>query len=314
MSLPEDAPFRSLEGMALRVLASGSAGNCSVLIVGRAGVRRACLIDLGLSPRRTVRLLADCQLSMSDVDDVLLTHLDADHFYGTWCRFLPPHVRVRVHVRHHRGAIAAGMPPERITPFDDSFVMQADLGGALVAPMLNAHDVLGSVSYRIDLPASAEGEGGVASLGFATDLGHVPPRLTEHLRGVDVLAIESNYCPDMQARSERPDYLKRRITGGAGHLSNQQSREAIREIDPRGHVVLLHLSRECNLPALAAREHAAAPYGLTISGQHEPTGWVPVQARPPTTAARCKPVQSGLFETRDVATIRAGAAALGTAS
>ncbi len=278
--------------MTLRVLASGSGGNCSVLVVGRAGVRRVCLIDLGLSPRRTCRLLAESGLSLSDVDDVLLTHLDSDHFYQTWSRMLPGHVRVRVHARHLRSAAAAGLPAGVVVPFDEPFLIQADLGGALVQPHLNAHDALGSVAYRVDFEMS----GHAASLGFATDLGHVPDRLVSHLRGVDVLAIESNYCPRMQEDSGRPEYLKRRIMGGAGHLSNQQSRDAVRGISPRGHVVLLHLSRECNLPELAAAEHDGAPYAITVSRQHEPTGWVSVVARPAAPRPVVRHVQQSLFE------------------
>lgn len=292
MGITEDAQLRTLEGMTLRVLASGSGGNCAVLVVGRGGVRRVCLIDLGLSPRRTSRLLAESGLTMSDVDDVLLTHLDSDHFYSTWSRFVPAHVRVRVHARHHRAALAAGLPAALLAPFDDRFVIQPDLGGAVVAPAVNAHDALGSVAYRIDLPL----DGQTASLGYATDLGHVPERLIAHLRSVDVLAIESNYCPRMQEESGRPEYLKRRITGGAGHLSNQQAGDAVRRIGPRGHVVLLHLSRECNLPELAAQEHAGAPYALTVSRQHEPTGWVLVQPGPAPLRPVMRHVQSGLFD------------------
>lgn len=297
MGFTEDAQLRTLEGMTLRVLASGSGGNCSVLVVGRGGVRRVCLIDLGLSPRRTSCLLAESGLTLSDVDDVLLTHLDSDHFYRTWCRFLPAHVRVRVHSRHARGAADAGIPAGLLTPFDDAFVIQADLGGAVVSPSVNAHDALGSVAFRIDL----EINGQHASLGYATDLGHVPDRLISHMKGVDVLAIESNYCPRMQHESGRPEYLKRRIMGGAGHLSNQQSRDAVRRIEPRGHVVLLHLSRECNLPDLAASEHAGSSYALTVSLQHEPTGWVNVQPRPAVPRPVMRHIQHGLFETLHMA-------------
>lgn len=116
-------------------------------------------------------------------------------------------------------------------------------------------------------------------MGYATDLGRVPERLIERLRGVDVLAIESNYCPRMQMVSTRPWHLKQRIMGGFGHLSNEQALEAIAAIEPREHVVLLHLSRECNCPSLVARLHAGSDYALTISDQETATRWVSVPAR-----------------------------------
>jgi phosphoribosyl 1,2-cyclic phosphodiesterase len=65
--------------------------------------------------------------------------------------------------------------------------------------------------------------------------------------------------------------LKNRITGGAGHLSNRQCAEAVARIAPREHVVLLHLSRDCNRPELAAAAHAGASYRLTVASQESPT-------------------------------------------
>jgi hypothetical protein len=64
----------------------------------------------------------------------------------------------------------------------------------------------------------------------------------------------------MQARSGRPEFLKRRITGGAGHLSNAQALAAVRQILDRSparwpdHIVLLHRSQQCNCPHLLRRE------------------------------------------------------------
>ncbi|MGQ0629062.1 MAG: hypothetical protein ACT4PL_13310, partial [Phycisphaerales bacterium] len=73
------------------------------------------------------------------------------------------------------------------------------------------------------------------------------------------------------------------IMGGSGHLSNQQSFEAIRRIQPRSGVVLLHLSRECNRPELVAAMHDGAPYGVTISGQGVATEWITVAGSGSTT-------------------------------
>src|SRR4029077_12704376 len=89
---------------------------------------------------------------------------------------------------------------------------------------------------------------------YATDLGCVPAELIERFAGADVVAIESNYDPEMQVGSARPLFLKRRIMGQAGHLSNQQAFEAVSAIARRGpagspaQVVLLHRSRQCNDP------------------------------------------------------------------
>jgi len=99
------------------------------------------------------------------------------------------------------------------------------------------------VSFRLESDAG--------SVGFATDIGRVSDGLVDLLRGVDLLAIESNYDRGMQLDSARPKFLKDRIMGGRGHLSNEECVEAVRAIafpDEPAQVVLIHLSRECNHP------------------------------------------------------------------
>lgn len=285
-------PPPSPRGIAARlcVLASGSSGNCSVLVVDREGVRRACLIDLGLTPRRTFRLLAALGIGMHCIDDALLTHLDRDHYHPNWSQFLPAHATLRLHVRHEARARHWKLPmPRRVIPFESTCGLAS---GPRVRAQVMDHDELGSCALRLDC---ASGE-----LGFATDLGRVTDALIDHLAGVDVLAIESNYCPQLQAASDRPEFLKRRITGGAGHLSNEQAAVATRRIAPREHVVLLHLSAQCNERTIAARHHDGAPYTLTIAPRAEPSPWVHVAATQPRVHVTPRqpaaiPVQTMLF-------------------
>ena len=140
------------------------------------------------------------------------------------------------------------------------------------------------MSFRLETDAG--------SLGFATDIGRASDALVDLLRGVDLLAIESNYDRDMQLGSARPKFLKDRIMGGRGHLSNEECVEAVRAIafpDEPSQVVLLHLSRDCNhpdavralwdraLPSLAPRvafAHHARPTPVfqLRGGQLEPDG------------------------------------------
>ncbi|MBX3359805.1 MAG: MBL fold metallo-hydrolase [Phycisphaeraceae bacterium] len=263
------------DGVWLCVLASGSGGNCSVVSIVRGGVRRLCLIDVGLSPRRTNRLLAGLGLGFHQIDDVILTHLDSDHFYHSWVGLLPRHATLRLHRRHSESPGARGMFGlfgVRAESFEEGCRLR---DGTLVRVAMGSHDQSGTSVLRFEF----EGLGG--SLGFATDLGRFTPALAQHLRGVDVLAIESNYCPVMQESSGRPLQLQRRIMGGSGHLSNQEARDAVAQVSPASHVVLLHLSRECNDPALARGLHEGAAYGLTVTSQFEPTGWVAVGAPAP---------------------------------
>ena len=256
----------------LCVLASGSSGNCTLLRLrdGAGRWSRSILIDAGLSPTRTRRLLAERGVSLDRVDDIVLTHLDADHFHPGWRRVRDCRATLRLHRRHVAREQRRGSLLARNEPFDAPGEIAP---GLTLEPRLVAHDDLGVAALRFTMPCGG-------SLGFATDLGRATGELVDHLAGVDVLAIESNYCPRMQEASGRPAFLKQRIMGGKGHLSNAECAEAVRRIGPASHVVLLHLSRQCNTPELASGPHAGAPYGLTVSGQFEPTEWVWVRAGP----------------------------------
>lgn len=264
----DDAPTASPPRMS--VLASGSAGNCTVIAVDAPTGPRVILIDAGLSPRRTRRLLTGLGVSSDDITDVLVTHLDHDHWHPGWRSALPAGATVRIHRRHLGRASRDGMLHRRTEPFDGEFALA---GGVRVAPALLEHDSLGVAAFRVEFSWSG-------TMGFATDVGRPTPRLIDHLRGVDVLAIESNYCPKMQVASARPEFLKARIMGGAGHLSNAQCVQAARAIGPGKHVVLLHLSRQCNRPELAVEGHQGAPYEVTISSQTRPTPWIAVVGMP----------------------------------
>ena len=252
------------------VFASSSSGNCSALLHGRGRNRRVTLIDAGLSPRLTDEFLERLGLDLERVDEVVFTHLDHDHCHRGWGKALPRHARFRIYRGHRGRASRAGLLRRRTSLFDEEpFELRA---GALVTPRILDHDDLGVAAFRFDFGDDADEC--AASLGFATDIGRPTGALVEVLAGVDVLAIESNYCPRLQAHSERPAFLKDRITGGAGHLSNEECRAIVAAVGPGREVVLLHLSRECNSPELAARYHAGARYGVTVAPADRPTGLI----------------------------------------
>ena len=269
----------------LCVLASGSKGNCSVLDVPATGKspRRVILIDAGLSPSRTRLLLHQRGIRPDEVDEIVFTHLDSDHCHPGWINALRPgsvtgawRATLRMHRMHMGRAERMGLLYARSEPFEDAF---EPAPGVQMRTLMLAHDQLGVAVLRCTI-ALADRE--TASLGFATDLGHVNAGLIEHLRGVDTLAIESNYCPLMQANSGRPEFLQRRIMGGAGHLSNEQSAMAVSRIGPRRNLVLLHLSQECNEPAIAMGHHrrfvqSGADRRCVVSSQVEPTPWVAIE-------------------------------------
>lgn len=283
--------------MSLRfcVLGSGSRGNSTIVRLGEEPRERgALLIDAGLSPRDTVRRMHAVGVAADELGGILLTHLDADHFRPTWARPciereipLYAHRRHAFYLQQHREL----RPMIRI--FDDAALELDD--GTRIGTMLLAHDDEGVVGYRIERQQRA--------LGFATDLGRVPKQLPGFLSGVDVLAIESNYDPHLQRLSSRPAFLKQRIMGGRGHLSNEQSLDLVLRLAANGRapsrIALLHLSRECNNPDLIRDLYAARAEHLlerlVITHQDHPSPWIDVHSREHAATAPATVVQSNLF-------------------
>lgn len=249
-----------MSGFAFCVLGSGSSGNCSLLQIDS---QRWVMIDAGFSLRQTASRMRTHNISLDDVGDVLLTHLDRDHFNPVWCRTIATrNIKVHLYEGHVERALAAGLQPDSLLPFTTS----VKLGCVTVETIHMAHDALGTVGFIFNHSGFR--------FGFATDLGRVPESLLNAFTSLDAIAIESNYDPTMQSRSGRPEWLKERIMGGGGHLSNEESLDAIRMISSNSrlqHIVLLHLSQQCNSPAIIRnlyQENLAHLYDtVTITSQ-----------------------------------------------
>jgi phosphoribosyl 1,2-cyclic phosphodiesterase len=263
------------------ILASGSGGNCTVVRTASGTM----LLDAGLGPRNTAKRMNGTGVFVKDISAICLTHLDSDHFSVDWtATILNRGIQVFCH--------ADGVPKllelagdhlaKNVVGFAGAF---EPLPGLMVQPVAVAHDdkccngfVLESVDCRI---------------GFATDLGHVPSDLIDRFTDLDILAIESNYDPRMQVESARPQFLKQRIMGGRGHLSNQQAFDAVRLILDRheragaplpSHVVLLHRSRQCNCAKLVRKlfsRDARLSDRLTLADQFARSDWLRVRKLPP---------------------------------
>jgi phosphoribosyl 1,2-cyclic phosphodiesterase len=265
----------------LCILASGSSGNCSVVRAPGGAI----LIDCGIGPRTTAKRLEGTGISVADIRAICLTHLDHDHCNLTWLRTIVAR-QIRVFCDERRlDELLRGVwgEPEFIRAFE---ALIAPFNGKAFSPIDElkmqsiplAHDRMGSHGFVID--------GFGARIGYATDLGRVPQRLIDRFRDLDILAIESNYDPQLQEQSGRPWFLKRRIMGGSGHLSNRQALAAIRAILDRceatgsrlpAHLVLLHRSRECNCPDLLREMFSRDPRiakRLTLAEQFSRTGWL----------------------------------------
>ena len=251
-------------------LGSGSTGNAT--LVESAGlVPFRLLVDCGLGIRQLQLRLGQAGLQLQDIDAIFITHEHSDH---VGCA-VSLSLRHNVPVWMSRGTHAAIGSPDfsgRLHFARDGAAI--DLGGLEVTPFSVPHDALE--------PLQLTCTDGAARLGILTDLGHATTHVLQQLRGCNALLLECNHDTDMLAQSSYPDFLKRRVGGQYGHLSNTAAADIIYSVmSPRlRHVVAAHLSVQNNradlVQALLGKTLNCAPDDSVVARPDIGTGWLPI--------------------------------------
>ena len=229
--------------MRLCSIASGSSGNC--IYVGSDTTH--LLVDVGISGKRTEAGLKELDLSMRDIDGIFITHEHADHIAGLGVlgrKYGIPIYATKGTINAIKNSNAVGeIPDELFCPISaDEKIVIKDL---VCNPMKISHDAAEPVAYRI--------QHGKKRVGIITDLGNYNDYTVESLKGMDALLLEANHDVNMLQVGPYPYYLKQRILGDRGHLSNERAGQLLCSLlhDKLQSVMLGHLSKENNLPELA---------------------------------------------------------------
>jgi phosphoribosyl 1,2-cyclic phosphodiesterase len=237
------------------VLASGSRGNTSLVKAGGAGL----LIDIGLGPKTIEKRLISVGASWAQVRAAVLTHTHGDHVdSATIGRLAARGIPFYCHEGHlgelrRLETFVALEQASLVRFFDDRPFLTSD--GLRVEPIELSHDGGPTFGFRFEGRA-ARGARPVA-VGYLADTGIWSAAMADALSDVDVLGVEFNHDIEMQRRSGRSPLLIARNLGNRGHLSNVQGASLIEAVLLRSksgslrHVVLLHLSQQCNCPELA---------------------------------------------------------------
>ena len=254
-----------------RNLGSGSTGNATVVEAhGPSGVTRL-LVDCGLKPRQLAHGLTQAGLAASQIDAVFVTHEHGDHI-GCAESFIRRQRKPLWMSQGTHTAIGAPDLGDMLHFARDGVALE--LGDLQLMPFTVPHDA--------HEPLQLVCSDGVARLGILTDLGHATAHVLHHLRGCHALLLECNHDAALLSGSSYPEFLKQRIAGRQGHLSNQQAADVARAVNHAALrlVVAAHLSERNNRPALAqqalgdalGREHAAIGVADPLRG----TDWLPV--------------------------------------
>ncbi len=228
--------------MRFSVLASGSRGNCCYVETERTRV----LIDAGLSCRETLRRLESLHVEAAEIDALIITHEHTDHIRGAGP--LARRLGIPVYINgstYRQGLRALGHIP---APVVIQTGQTLPIGELRVETFTKCHDA----ADPIGLAVSCNG----CRLGIITDLGRSTRVVEDRLKGCQALIIEFNHDVQKLDEGPYPLFLKRRISGPDGHLSNHQAADLIRILAHQdlGVLVPAHLSNENNLPEIARRE------------------------------------------------------------
>jgi phosphoribosyl 1,2-cyclic phosphodiesterase len=234
--------------VSVSVLASGSRGNSAVVQTSTTRI----LVDAGISCRETFKRMKALGEDPRLLSAIVITHEHSDHVYGLL--ILAKKLKVPVFMTgatHQAWARALrdenGVCPslERLEIFASGKSFQ--VGDLAVTPFTIPHDAVDPVGFTF----RAEG----VKIGFATDLGYVPPSVRDQLRRCEVLVMESNHDVEMLRVGPYPWSVKQRVMSRVGHLSNDALAEFFTsDYDGEAaYVVLAHLSELNNHPELARR-------------------------------------------------------------
>lgn len=252
--------------MKVTSFASGSSGNC--IYAGSDNTH--LLIDSGISAKRIENGLKELELTGKDLDGILVTHEHVDHINGIGVMAR----RYGVPVYTTSGTKQAILETKSVGKIDADLirVIQPEQDFTIKDFTINAtsiwHDAAEPVCY------SLYQDGKKASI--ATDLGDYNQHIIEKLKDSDLLFIEANHDIKMLEVGPYPYYLKRRILGKQGHLSNERAGQFIEELwnDRLKYIFLGHLSKENNFEELA---YETVKLELTNSTVGKKTGEVPIQ-------------------------------------
>ncbi len=260
--------------MRMMSIASGSSGNC--IYIGSENTH--ILIDDGISRKRVVEGLNEIGLDVSDLSAVFVTHEHSDHIDGLGVLLRKNPIPVYASEGTIRGIKEYG----KMKGVDESLYHSIDADSDIQIRDLTVHSF--HVYHDANQPFAYTVSSGEKRMGIITDLGHYDDYVVQNLQGMNSLLIESNHDIKMLEAGRYPYYLKRRILGDNGHLSNEASGRLLNCLlhDNMQHVLLGHLSHENNYAELAyetvrlevnlgENEYKADDFDIQVAGRDKPS-------------------------------------------
>jgi phosphoribosyl 1,2-cyclic phosphodiesterase len=224
----------------IQPLASGSKGNCTYIASDDCGI----LVDIGLNLTDTLRRMEDANIDPKSVGAILITHEHSDHIKGVaaFVRKFKPRIYMPDNAMKVFKQFIGEFPTELLSTFNG----RVDIGDIAVDCFPVPHDSKFCFGY-----AFTKGD---CKISLATDLGQASRETIGKMSNSQIVMLECNHdMLKLHNNAKYPAWLKRRISGSFGHLSNSACSLAVYELVKLGvqQVILAHLSEENNTPTLA---------------------------------------------------------------
>lgn len=217
--------------MKIKTLASGSKGNCAIVLCDNTNL----IIDMGISYLTLKRSLEENSLSFQDFSGVLITHCHNDHIKGL--SSLVKHTNLNVYIPEGMyDSLKEYVPYPKCCFIEDEFF----INDVKIELIHTSHDAPSSVGFII--------EQNNKSLVYVTDTGYLNRKYLAKMVGKDAYLIESNHDEVMLMDGPYPRFLKERVISDTGHLSNHTTAKYLKKIigPNTKNIILAHLSENNN--------------------------------------------------------------------
>jgi len=253
---------------------SGSNGNC--YYVGNDN--EAVLVDVGLTCKEVEKRMERLGLSVNKVKAIFISHEHSDHIKG-----------LAVFAKKHKLPVYISTPTlknsrlllDSNNTFPLNHLQNIQIGNLKISAFSKFHDAADPYSFTVECND--------VRVGVFTDIGAVCDRLITHFKNCHAAFLEANYDTDMLQNGRYPYFLKRRIMGGHGHLSNTQALELFMNHKPEymSHLLLSHLSKDNNDPELVESlfKSVAGDTFVKVASRYEETELYYVGVNQNTTAS-----------------------------
>ena len=246
--------------MKIQTIASGSKGNCAIVICENTNI----IIDMGISFITLKRSLEENSLSFKDFSGILITHNHSDHINGL--KTLISKTKLNAYVtKEMYESIKEYIPEERCIFIEEEF----NINDIKIELIHTSHDA--PVSYGFIITNNDK------SMVYITDTGYINRKILNKIINKNLYLIESNHDEVMLMDGPYPRFLKERVISDRGHLSNKTTAKYLKKLigDKTEYVILAHLSETNNTPDKALKEMQEEEIDkkveIIIANQYEPS-------------------------------------------